>query len=213
LESSLSIVLPVHHSEPQLVDVVEQVLELAGELTPSFEVLILGDATTDNTEEFAAELARRYPQVRYASSSRSLGSGQTIKSAIERTSGDVVLLYDHHSPLSARQLRRLWALRNDPQVVIARAEAERPRPISSGLLDRVSAWGETLRQSVQKSEPQGGVQMIRRQGVADLADCESPQRELRLDRVEGAECLSRGGRSAMARPSFLARLKSFPAAE
>lgn len=211
LETSLSIVLPVRNAETTLASQVDHALELAGELTHRFELLIYDDASADNTAEVAAELARRYPQVCWRHNDRRLGRAQTIKAAMQQTSGDVVFIYDPAFPLSAGQWRRLWALRNDPQVVIAQAEAARPRPISAGLLERLSSWGESLRRSVQRSGQEGGVQMIRRQGVAELAQSESPERELRLDRVDGAECVSRG--SAVARPSFLSRLKRFAAAE
>ena len=211
LETSLSIVLPVRNAQAHLVRQVEQLLELAGELTPTFELLIYDNASTDNTDEFAAELARRYPQVRSARSDRPLDRAQTVKAAMQQTYGEVVFIYDPASPLSPRQMQRLWKLRDDPQVVIAQAEPTPPRPISSGLLERLSGWGESLRRSMQTSGQGGGVQMIRRRGVAELAQSEHPERELRLDRIDGAEFVSRGG--AVARPSFLSRLKSFPAAE
>jgi cellulose synthase/poly-beta-1,6-N-acetylglucosamine synthase-like glycosyltransferase len=212
LKTLLSIVLPVYNAQARLMERVERALELAGELTPRFELLVCDDASTDQTEEIAAELAHRYPQVRLVRSDRRLGKSRTIQAAMQRAEGEVVLIVDPAAPLSAAQLRRLWELREDPRLVMAQAEQPQPKTLSASLLQRLAAWGESLARSANRSAHRGGVQMIRRQGLIDLAGIESPERELVLERVDGAEYVLRGG-LAVARPSLLSRLKGFPAAE
>ena len=211
MDASLSIVLPVRNAQAQVARQVEEALELAGELTQRFEILVVDDASSDRTEEIAAELAQRYPQVRLLRNDQPRGRPEAVKTAMQRTTGDVLFIHDSGSAFSSAQLRRLWALRNDPQLVIAQAEP-RPHDAGVGLLERLTAWGEALRRSMQRTGQGGGVQMIRRQGVAELAAHEQPERQLVLERIDGAEYVSRGG-GRLARPSFLSRLKSFPTAE
>jgi len=64
----------------------------------------------------------------------------------------------------------------------------------------------------------GGMQMIRRRAVNELRLSPFPERELVLDRIDGAECVNRGGHARPSQatpkaPTFLARLKGFASAE
>lgn len=212
METSLSIVIPVHNAERRLSAQVERALELAGELTPRFELLIFDDASSDNSLEVAEELARQYPQVRLARNPQRLGKSQTIKSAMEQTTGDVVVIYDPAMPMSDEQLRRLWSMRDDAQLVMAQAEPHAPA-LSSRLLERLTTWGESLRKSMQQEGRGGGMQMIRRRAVSELRMSERPERELVIDRIDGAERVSRGGQGGAKPPTFLSRLKGFASAE
>jgi cellulose synthase/poly-beta-1,6-N-acetylglucosamine synthase-like glycosyltransferase len=155
--------------------------------------------------------------VRIAHHVKRTGKSQAIREAMEQTSGDVVVIYDPATPMSGEQLRRLWAMRDDSELVIAQAEPQTPM-IGPGLLERLTRWGESLRKSMQEEGRGGGMQMIRRRAVNELRLAPFPERELVLDRIDGAECVSRGGHTQPSlvtpkAPTFLARLKGFASAE
>jgi cellulose synthase/poly-beta-1,6-N-acetylglucosamine synthase-like glycosyltransferase len=217
LETSLSIVIPTHNAESVLAGQVERALEMAAELTARFEILVFDDASRDNSLEIAQELSRQYPQVRIARNVKRAGKSQAIKAAMEQTSGDVVVIYDPAAPMSGEQLRRLWAMRDDSELVIAQAEPETPM-FGPGLLERLTRWGESLKRSMQQEGRGGGMQMIRRRAVNELRLSPFPERELVLDRIDGAECVSRGGHARPSQtrpkaPTLLTRLKGFAGAE
>lgn len=108
---SLSVVLPVHNAESTLARQVAELLDVLPELTSSFEVLIVDDGSTDQTEESAQELAREYPQLRVIRHAQRRGIPEVVKTGMEETSGDVVFVHDEQLPLRPSDLRRLWALR------------------------------------------------------------------------------------------------------
>lgn len=66
LEPRLTLLLPVRNAQASLSRDVARILEIAADLSPCFELLILDRGSTDATEEVADELARSYPQVRTA---------------------------------------------------------------------------------------------------------------------------------------------------
>lgn len=109
--ASLSIVLPIHNAETSLRQSIGRVLEVASDLTPSFEVLIYDDGSTDDSFDIASELAARYPQIQVARQARHRGLGPTLKSARRRATGEVVIVHDGVSTLKAEQLRSLWSQR------------------------------------------------------------------------------------------------------
>lgn len=105
---SLTVVLPVYNRESRLSNCVEQVLELASELTPEFSILIVDDGSTDDTSTVAAELSTRYPQIRVRRYRSRQGLGPIISMVRRRVTSDVVIVHDGVTPIDPSQVRRLW---------------------------------------------------------------------------------------------------------
>jgi len=108
LTKSLTIVLPVHNAESRLRKNVDELLELASELTAKFGVLIIDDGSTDSTFEVAAELAAHFPQVKVHRHRQCRGLGAAIDYAQRRVRSDAVILHDGVTPINSQQVRELW---------------------------------------------------------------------------------------------------------
>ena len=166
MDLSLSIVLPVHNGESTLSHDVHLLLELLPDITTRFEILIVDDASTDQTEEIAYELALQYPQLRVLRHQQRMGQQAAEQTAMTHTTGDVIFVQDEGTEPCQAEIRQLWAMRHDKQLVMARAEAP-PRPLSPRLLNHLATWGGQLRSKQPEQQP-GGIQMIRREAVDDL---------------------------------------------
>jgi tetraacyldisaccharide-1-P 4'-kinase len=105
---SLTIVLPVHNAELRLRNNVREVLELASELTPKFDVLIIDDGSTDSTFEVAEELATLFPQVSVRRNRYCRGLGETLQYVQRRVRSDAVMVHDGVTPIDQREIRMLW---------------------------------------------------------------------------------------------------------
>lgn len=108
LTKSLTIVLPVHNAESRLRKNVDELLELASELTAKFGVLIIDDGSTDSTFEVAEELAAHFPQVKVHRHRQCRGLGAAIDYAQHRVRSDAVILHDGVTPINSQQVRELW---------------------------------------------------------------------------------------------------------
>lgn len=108
VKTSLTIVLPTHNSEATLRSSVARVLEVAGELTPRFEVLIVDDGSTDDTYDIAAELALQFRQVSVLRSGVRRGLGAAMRDARRHADGRVVIVHDGVSTINADELRTLY---------------------------------------------------------------------------------------------------------
>lgn len=108
MKSSLTVVLPVHNAERTLRRDVTDVLEAASELTSQVEVLIVDDASTDDSMESASELAREYRQVRVVRRSRRQNLQATLAAIRAKISSDVVIVHDGSSRVNPDQLRLIW---------------------------------------------------------------------------------------------------------
>lgn len=173
MDLSLSVVLPVHNAETTLTHNVYELLDVLPEIATRFEILIVDDGSTDQTEEIAHELARSYPQVRVVRHARRRGASAAIQTGMTRTMGDVVFVHDEATPIRASELRSLWSMRNDRELVMARAEMPCPFP-SPHVLDRLSAWGDQMHDA-PAALGFAGMQMIRREAVEELTAMEVGQ--------------------------------------
>jgi glycosyltransferase involved in cell wall biosynthesis len=166
VEDSLSIVVPVRDAQAVIRDRIHYLLDLAPDLTIRFEIIVVDDASRDHTAEIVSELARQYPQVKLVAHSARQGQYVATKAGLAAATGETIFVQEDMAAVSANHLRRLWSLRNDRSVVIARAEGM-PSNLSPELIERLSTWGQSLRNSRARMMP-GGIQMIRRDGAQSL---------------------------------------------
>jgi glycosyltransferase involved in cell wall biosynthesis len=137
----LSVILPVHNAQRELPGLVGELLEHLPELTSDFEVVIVDQGSTDQTEELAVELARQYPQVRAVRRADRQGMDAAFDVGFVKTRGDVVFVQDPRQPLRGAELRRMWQMRYDDALIAMRSRPRQPQ----GLVSRLSHWGVALK--------------------------------------------------------------------
>jgi glycosyltransferase involved in cell wall biosynthesis len=108
VQSSLTVVLPVHNAERSLRRDILDVLDAAAELTSDVEVLVVDDASTDDSFETASEMSRQYRQVRVLRRSRRQSLQETLREVRASIRSDVVIVHDGSSRVNPNQLRLIW---------------------------------------------------------------------------------------------------------
>lgn len=181
MDQSLSIIIHAHNAQHTIVGHVSELLEIATDLTPEFEILVVDDGSVDQTEEVTYELTLRYPQVRLVRHESPLGMSAAIRTGMKHTSGDVLLIHEEPSAVRVSELQRLWALGADEDLLMVRPDplTTSPKPLEAGLMQRLMAWGAKVSQTVEEQQ-RHRLQMIRRQAAEAAGD----QLDYELDRVE-----------------------------
>lgn len=105
---SLTVVLPIHNAERSLRRDLLDVLEAAAELTKDVEVLVVDDASTDDSFETASEMSRQFRQVRVLRRSRRQSLTDTLREVRASIRSDVVIVHDGSSRVNPNQLRLIW---------------------------------------------------------------------------------------------------------
>lgn len=121
MNSSVTVILPVCNLQDVLKDRVHCILDALPELSSTFEVIIVDHGSSDETLEVAAELSKSFPQVDFQDGSGDAESA--VEEGIRRTSGEVIFVYDPTMPFSFSSMRRLWEMRRDDELVMARSKA------------------------------------------------------------------------------------------
>ena len=239
MERSLSALLPVHNVQSTLAATVQNYLDILPELTGRFEVVVADDGSTDATIEVADELAMRYPQVVAVRRAIRQGRVAAIRTALDRSAGDVLLLEDVESHVPLNEVQRLWRAMDHHEIVLGRVGPQpdsqgpawrEPQPARRGGLQLVSrrVIGSIVESLVDQATL---VASLRAQGLAwhevDVAD---PARDWRPEQVSKpphrlaqpkAGQAGRPGRSEAAsdtesgprRPNYLRRLRDFALGE
>jgi glycosyltransferase involved in cell wall biosynthesis len=109
LAASLSLLLPVCNAQQGLESQVERVLDVLPDLSDRFGVVIIDDASTDDTHEVARDLARRYPQVEVVRHPVHRGVDEAIQTGKGASTADVVMVHASDAPLDAATLASLWS--------------------------------------------------------------------------------------------------------
>ncbi len=171
MERSLTILLPVCNVQSSLAATVVEILEVASDLTERFELVIVDDGSADATSEVAQELTSRYPQVRALRHGRRRGHEAAIRTGLEQSSGEMILLRDETSEMVTDGIVRLWQAAQQREIVLT-------RPQSPGG----PKW---TRLSGGHAADRAGFQMIDRQTLERLHGWGRPTRPNYLARLKG----------------------------
>jgi hypothetical protein len=164
VNDSLSIVVPVRNAEATLAGQIGRLLEILPDLTGRFEIVLVDDASTDHTVELARELAAQYPQLRLVRHRDVRGQEAAVRTGLQWTSGRIVFVQEDPAASSMADLRRLWSLRENEEVVVSNAEG-RPSAFDDRLLERLARWGRALQLEAARAK---GIHMIRRDAAMQL---------------------------------------------
>ena len=87
-----SIVIPAHNEEESIRATVEKLaITLSRECIP-FEILIVNDHSSDQTESVLRELSQQYPSVYYINNQKQGGFGRAIQTGLEQCTGDAICI-------------------------------------------------------------------------------------------------------------------------
>ncbi len=131
----LSVLIPAYNEQATIEELVRRVLatptERAGFIR---EVIVVDDASRDDTAAIVARIARSQPAVRLLRHERNRGKSAAIRTALAAATGDTCIIQDadlEYDP--ADYLPLLFAVRDGAQVVFGSRFLARSRPAEMAL--------------------------------------------------------------------------------
>ncbi len=105
--TEVSVILPAYNEAKRIHDTVAVTAETLKEITPSFEIIIAEDGSTDGTADIAAELSRTHEYVKHLHSDARQGRGKALNRAFKFASGDIICYIDVDLATDMKHLREL----------------------------------------------------------------------------------------------------------
>lgn len=116
--SELSIFFPAYNEEKNIEDVINETLAVADEIAEKYEIVIVNDASKDNTKAIVENIARTNPMVRCVSHPINRGYGGALKTGFESAKYNYVFFSDADRQFSIDQLKKFIPLADEADLVI-----------------------------------------------------------------------------------------------
>ena len=133
---SLSIVIPARDEEPRLRNTVAEVLRAAHDQFERYELIIVNDASTDGTRAVADRLATELPCVRAIHLLHVHGLGGAFKEGLRLATMEYVTVVHGDGGTAAPELAKIWALRDQADLIVPYILNDRERPSVRLVLSR-----------------------------------------------------------------------------
>ncbi|HZL94237.1 MAG TPA: glycosyltransferase family 2 protein [Vicinamibacterales bacterium] len=88
----ISVIIPAYNEEEAIEDTVRSVHQVFAELGHAFEIVVIDDASTDDTRRLLAGL--RLPSLHVITKTRNGGYGAALKTGLRRSRGDLIAIID-----------------------------------------------------------------------------------------------------------------------
>ncbi len=212
MNTSLTVLLPVHNAQARLADQVERLLDVLPEMSRNFEVVIIDDGSTDETPDIGYELATFFPQVNLVRHPVRLGLEESIQTGLDVSTGEVVFVGDEQYGIEIDDLEKLWQVHEDKDLIVARRNPNgKPAPTGGKKSDKSDNWIGNLvarsqkRQAAAAAVPQPAVQMLRRDNLNNMPTIGSLTLGRRIDNTPAKKPIVPGPISG--KPNYLDKFK------
>lgn len=106
---SLSVFFPAYNDAGTIASLVMTAVQVAGTLTPDFEVIVVNDGSRDDTPRLLDELARIYPDhVRVVHHEQNRGYGGALRTGFATATKDWVFYTDGDGQYDPSEVTALW---------------------------------------------------------------------------------------------------------
>jgi glycosyltransferase involved in cell wall biosynthesis len=111
MERLVSVVIPAHNEEENIIVIVDRIEKVFNELHYNFEILVVDDGGTDKTLQVIKDLAKIKSNFFYIEFSRNFGHQPALKAGLDYAKGDCVISLDadlQHPPELFKQMLEKW---------------------------------------------------------------------------------------------------------
>ncbi|MFC5624608.1 glycosyltransferase family 2 protein [Algoriphagus winogradskyi] len=140
----LSIISPVYQAESLLQELVERIRQAVSGITDSYEIILVEDASKDNSWNKIEELASRFPEINGIKLSRNFGQHYAITAGLDAAKGEWIVVMDCDLQDRPEEIPNLYQeAQKGFDVVLANRENRQDgffKRLSSKVFYRTLAW-------------------------------------------------------------------------
>ncbi len=116
---NISVIIPAYNEEANIEDTISLSLVALRPLFDNFEILIIDDASSDQTGEIANELASKHPEINVIHNPTNKGQGESLRIGFKQARYELVIHNAMDYPFDLINLEKMLPLILDADIVIA----------------------------------------------------------------------------------------------
>lgn len=133
----LTILLPARNEEENLTSLIPETVRELEKLEPDFELLIINDASTDQTLRIAEEISSKDLRIKVLDNKIWKGLGHVIKLGLRNAKGDFILCFLPADSFPPKFIKNLYDSRNRADVIVGTRPSLKETGIKRILISRV----------------------------------------------------------------------------
>lgn len=134
----LSVFFPAYNDAGTIASLVISAVQVAGSLTPDFEVIVINDGSQDDTPRILDELARVYPdRVRVVHHAKNRGYGGALRSGFAAATKEFVFYTDGDAQYDPQEMALLWQQMTDDVDWVNGWKISRSDPLHRIIIGRI----------------------------------------------------------------------------
>ena len=102
---SISVIIPVYNEESKIHSLLAHIREILSETLLQYELIIINDGSTDNTELVVAEEGKLDNRIKLLSYKENRGKGHAVKMGVLNSKGDIVCFLDGDLDISPSEIK------------------------------------------------------------------------------------------------------------
>ncbi|MEW6040537.1 MAG: glycosyltransferase family 2 protein [Elusimicrobiota bacterium] len=105
--NSISISIPAYNDGKTIEGVIKRSLKVLEEISPDYEVVVINDESSDNTQEVIENISKENSKVKVVHHQKNEGFGKTIKEVFELPSKEWVFFIPGDGQVSPEEIKKL----------------------------------------------------------------------------------------------------------
>ncbi len=173
MDIELSVIVPVHNEQDNVVPLLEEITASLAPLGRRFEVVFVDDCSSDETLHVLTEAQRRFAMLRVISHERNCGQSSAIRTGVKAARGRLIATLDGDGQNDPADIPRLWHryLELEPAINLGMVGGCRRKRRDSFVKRAASRVGNTIRRWILQDEASDvgcGLKVFARETFLDL---------------------------------------------
>jgi glycosyltransferase involved in cell wall biosynthesis len=135
--AGLSVFFPAYNDSGTIASMVIRAVQIASELTPDYEVIVVNDGSLDATPQIIDELARTYPRVRAVHHPKNRGYGGALQTGFRSATKELIFYTDGDAQYDPAELSLLWAKMTPEADLVNGYKISRSDPLHRIIIGRL----------------------------------------------------------------------------
>lgn len=165
----LSVIIPAYNEALSLPTLIRQICEVVSTLNVDYEILVINDGSTDNTNEVCVDLIHQHPKMQMIEMLGNTGKAHALQVGFQQAIGDIVIMMDADLQDDPNEIPRFLAEINKGFDVVVGWKKRRKDPLEKTLPSRIFNKVTSLMVGLNLHDYNCGFKAFRRYALANLS--------------------------------------------